>query len=149
MKVIRHPAVNSSTSLPSIIDSFFDDEPFFGNFLAPIRSTRTAAPAVNISETEKELRVTASVPGFAEKDLSVELDADALIIRGENSSSAEEKGENFHRREFSSAGFRREIALPKGLDLEQVKSSLADGVLSIALPKKEDGGRQKVKIESK
>jgi HSP20 family protein len=88
---------------------------------------------VEISETDKELRVTAELPGLEEKDIEVVLDDDVLILRGERRSETED-----HERQYSERFYGRfERRLPLGTEVEQdkVKAAFASGVLTVTLPK--------------
>ena len=52
------------------------------------------APEVDVSETSEEFIVKADIPGINEKDLSVTLSGDNLIIKGERKEEKEEKGKH-------------------------------------------------------
>jgi HSP20 family protein len=49
-------------------------------------------PSVDVSETDKEIHITAELPGLDEKDLDLSLSGNNLIIRGEKKAEKEEKG---------------------------------------------------------
>jgi HSP20 family molecular chaperone IbpA len=49
------------------------------------------APEVDITETGKEIRVSAELPGLEKKDVEVDVTADTLTIRGEKKEEREEK----------------------------------------------------------
>jgi len=53
-------------------------------------------PRMNVSETDAEVRITADLPGVAEKDVDVTLDDDILTIRGEKKLEKKEDKENYH-----------------------------------------------------
>jgi HSP20 family protein len=93
--------------------------------------------SMNVSETDKEIRVTAELPGVTEQDLDVRLDDDVLTIRGEKKFEETKGGEkeNFHFVERSYGTFQRSLRLPSSVDPEQVKANFQNGVLTITLPK--------------
>ncbi|WFT77569.1 Hsp20/alpha crystallin family protein [Methylobacterium sp. CB376] len=95
------------------------------------------AAHINVSETDKEIRVTAELPGVTDKDIDVSLDDNVLTIRGEKKFEQSQGGEkeNFHFVERSYGTFQRSLRLPFPVDPEQVKASFEHGVLTIALPK--------------
>jgi HSP20 family protein len=102
-------------------------------------------PAVNISESEKEYRVTAELPGMNEKDIELTLSPEALILKGEKKDEYEDKGSNYYRMERSFGSFHRSIPLPEGVNTEQVDANFHNGVLTVTLPKLPDhqrGGRK-------
>src|SRR4026208_2348732 len=72
------------------MDRMFDG--FFGSGLRQAQSTwHSLTPAVDVDENEKEIIVTAELPGVTEKDVEVGLAGDILTIQGEKHSQHEEK----------------------------------------------------------
>ena len=99
-----------------------------------------AAPAavdlkLDVSETEKEIKVRAELPGVDEKDIEVMLADDVLTIKGEKRVEEERKGGNHHVVERSYGSFARSLRLPAGIDKEQVHATFDKGVLTVTLPK--------------
>jgi HSP20 family protein len=97
--------------------------------------TALLAPQMNVSETDKEVRITAELPGVAEQDISVELNDDVLVIRGEKKDERKEDKENYHFVERSFGTFQRSLQLPFRVEPEQVQARFRNGVLSVTLPK--------------
>jgi HSP20 family protein len=91
--------------------------------------------SMNVSETEKELRITAELPGVTEQDIDISLDDDVLTIRGEKKFERTDDKENFHFVERSYGTFQRSLRLPFPADPEQVQASFENGVLTVTLPK--------------
>jgi HSP20 family protein len=102
---------------------------------------------VELSETDKELTVTAGLPGFTEKDVEIKVEPRRLFITGkrEEKSENKQKGQTVYS-ERSNEVFRT-IALPVEVDPDKVKATLSKGELEITMPKKEIG--KKVLIEAK
>lgn len=96
-------------------------------------------PRVNVSETDKELQVTAELPGVEEKDIEVTVSRDTLTIRGEKKSEIDEKkddkGRTFRRVERSYGSFERSMTLPFDVDTDKVQATFKNGVLTLTLPK--------------
>jgi HSP20 family protein len=92
-------------------------------------------PSVEISDGEKEIRVTAEVPGLDENDIEVLLDDGVLTLKGEKRSDTEDKDRQFSERFYG----RFERRVPLGYDVEEDKVSAAfkNGVLTVTLPKTE------------
>jgi HSP20 family protein len=136
------------------MNRLFDD--FFGDFpLAPRWSeTGLAAmefsPRVDVSETEKEVKVSAELPGLDEKEVSVELDESTLTIRGEKKEEKEDKGRNWYAREQSYGTFHRVIPLPASVHGEKATAKFKKGILTITVPKREEeqAKRKTIKIET-
>jgi len=110
-------------------------------------------PRVDVSETDKELRVTAELPGVEQKDLTVTLTGDVLTIKGEKRSESETKPSDnqatYHRIERSYGSFQRTMSVPYDIDPAKVDAKFKDGVLTVTLPKPVEIQRQSKKIEIK
>ncbi|WP_262272832.1 Hsp20/alpha crystallin family protein, partial [Microvirga yunnanensis] len=91
--------------------------------------------SMNVSETDKEIRVTAELPGVTEQDIDISLDDDVLTIRGEKKFERKDDKENFHFVERSYGTFQRSLRLPYAVDSEQIRASFENGVLTVTVPK--------------
>ena len=129
----------------SLIDSLFErmQRDFFGttlfNAMLPNRgagdSGETArVPRLSMRDTGESIELTAELPGIKPENVSVELEGDVLTIRGE----AEEHEERGDERMEHRACFYRQLALPEGVDPEQVHAAYENGRLTIQLPKRAD-----------
>ena len=98
-------------------------------------SVRVAAPAVDITESESEFKLSAELPGLSEKDISVSVSGDTLAIKGEKRKEREEKTKSYWLTERSYGEFQRSFVLPDGVDREKVAAAFANGVLTVTLPK--------------
>lgn len=123
----------------------FDD--FRG--MMPSRFMRRAFPKVDVQETEKEVIVTADVPGMDPNKISIEVEGDMLKMSGSTEEEKEEKGKNFFRKERSSRSFNRAIQLPSLVKDEGAKATTKNGTLRIVLQKMErsEGRGKKIPIE--
>lgn len=129
----QDPMMAIQNEMNRMFDRFFD-EPFG---LTRLSEQRFSAflPSVDVSETEKEIKVTAELPGMDEKDIEIRLDHDNLIISGEKKAENEEKGKNFHHVERSYGSFERVIPLAGEVDPEKIEAVFQKGVLNVTLPK--------------
>jgi len=125
------------------MNRLFDE--FFGRSFWPApfegfgESAGSFTPSVDIVETDKDIQVSAELPGMTEKDIEVSLSGDLLIISGEKKEEREEKDKNYHRIERSYGSFRRSVTLPAEVNGDKVTAGFKEGVLTIALPKVETG----------
>jgi HSP20 family protein len=92
-------------------------------------------PNVEVSDGEKEIRVTAEVPGLEEKDIEVLLEDGVLTLKGEKRSETEDKDRQFSERFYGH--FERRIPLGVEVEDDKVSASFKNGVLTVALPKTE------------
>ena len=132
----------------NLVDRFFrgfDIEPFgtggslSGDFM----------PRVDVRENDKEIKVTAELPGMDEKDIDVSLSHDSLTIRGEKRQETEDKGKDYYRSERSYGSFHRVVPLSAEVDEDKAEADFRKGVLKIRLPKTEAArsSRKKIKIK--
>ena len=104
-------------------------------------------PLVNISEDQDHVLVRAELPGVQAADLSITLQDNSLIIRGERQIPAEAKQVNYHRRERESGFFRRIVALPAQVRGDNVEAVCKDGILTIKLAKPEEVKPRKIEVK--
>ena len=107
----------------------------------------------NVSETDKEVCVTAELPGIDQKDIDVAVSGSRITIKGKKKSEKEEKGEEdgreFHRMERTSGSFERSLTLPFEIDGDAVQADFKDGVLTVTIPKPAEMMEKTKKIEIK
>ena len=108
--------------------------------------TSNWAPAVDIFETEKELVLSAEIPGIDEKDIEIKVEDNTLSLKGERKFEKETQEENYHRIERSYGSFYRAFTLPNSIDPEKIQATHENGVLKITMPKREERQPRKVKI---
>jgi HSP20 family protein len=114
----------------------------FDDFMAPLPGLlpyedmgASFTPRVDVEEDEKEVRVTAELPGMDAKDIDISIHRDVLTLRGEKSSEREEKKGQYHRIERSYGSFERQIPLGVEVVGEKAAAEYRNGVLTITLPK--------------
>lgn len=107
-------------------------------------------PAINVTDKETALEVTAELPGMEEKDIQVSLEENLLTIAGEKKEEKEEKKENgYYRMERHYGSFQRVVPLPAEVSTDKVEATFKKGVLHILLPKKPEAAAKTKKIEVK
>jgi len=106
-------------------------------------------PSVNVAETDKDVTITAELPGMEEQDIDVSLTNDVLTLKGEKKSESEDKGKNFYRSERHYGAFHREVQLPAEVESDKAEAKFKNGVLAITLPKSKTAQQQVKKIAVK
>ncbi len=131
------------------MDSMFDN--FFRGFeLEPFEGRiGTFAPRIDVSETDREITVSAELPGLDEKDIDVSLSDDMLTIKGEKKDEKEDKGKDYYRMERSYGSFSRTIPLPVEVQADKVDATFKKGVLTVTLPKSEQAVKAAKKVTIK
>ncbi|KKZ87333.1 molecular chaperone Hsp20 [Rhizobium phaseoli] len=135
-------------SLHREVNRLFDDVfRGFGSGLPPLRGASgfgAGWPSVEISDTDKAIKVTAEVPGLEEKDIEVLLDDGVLTLKGEKRSEMEDKEKQFSERYYGR--FERRIPLGFEVKEDQVEATFKNGVLTVSLPKTEKAQSQVKRI---
>ena len=126
--------------LPSIFNDFFDND-----WMVKANAT---APAINVVESDKDYKVEVAVPGMTKDDFNIHLGEDnELVISMEKKSENNEKdkeNKKYLRREFSYSKFQQSLYLPDNVDKDKISANVADGVLTIDLPKYSEEEKAKV-----
>jgi HSP20 family protein len=95
----------------------------------------TFTPAADVYETEKEFVVELDVPGYAEKELDVEVTDHTLVITGERKEETEKVEKTMRLHERLEATFERRFVLPAETDSEHLTAKYGKGVLTVHVPK--------------
>ena len=92
-------------------------------------------PHVELGETDKEIRVTAELPGLDEKDVDISIEEGVLTLRGEKRSEVDDKDRGYSERSYGR--FERRIGLPRGIQRDKASATFKNGVLTVTLPRSE------------
>lgn len=123
------PVRRNQTWLPSIFNDFFDNE--------WMEKTNATAPAINVTENDKEYNVEVAAPGMTKEDFNIHIDEEnnLVITMEKKNDKNEEDGKRYLRREFSYTKFQQAMILPEDVEKEKISASVINGVLDIHLPK--------------
>ena len=126
------PAKRNEGWLPEIFKDFFDN-----NWMLKANAT---APAINVSENDKDYKVEVAAPGMTKDDFKVTLgDDNNLLIEMEKKNEItdeDKKGRKILRREYSYSKFEQAILLPDNVEKDRISAKVENGVLTIEVPKK-------------
>lgn len=105
---------------------------FFGDdWMTPFKGVNI--PTTDVYIKDNRLKVEAHLPNFEQKDVSIQIEDDALIINAERHEKEEDKSKKYVVRESSSSFYRR-IALPERAAMDKIEARLEDGVLRVDIP---------------
>lgn len=147
MAIIRWEPFRDLVSSQDRFDRLFTETfpRFFEEGEAPMG---TWTPAVDIYESDHDLKIKAELPGVDPKDIEARVENGALYLKGERKFEKESKDENYHRVERSYGSFMRTFSLPASVDTEKVAAEYKDGVLTLTLPKKEEAKAKTIKVQA-
>jgi len=100
-----------------------------------LREGVTFTPRVDIQETDKELILTADLPGVRNEDVELRFEKGQLILNGRVKSDL--GGKQFVFREYEEGDFYRAFAIHESIDATKIEASCKLGVLTVHLPKVE------------
>lgn len=89
------------------------------------------SPSTKIESNDSEYDIFITLPGLKKDDLKISVEDDTLNVSYES----EIKEEDTKHRKINYSSFSRSFYLPPTVDIERIKSSLEDGILSIKVPK--------------
>jgi HSP20 family protein len=136
LSVRRGEELNPFLTLHREMNRLFDDV-FRGFDLAPFGTDRffdraMGWPNIEVSETDKDVKVMAELPGLEEKDVRVELANGVLSIKGEKRTETEDRDRLFSERHYGR--FERRIPV-EDVDEDKVSATFKNGVLTVSMPK--------------
>lgn len=127
------------------------DDFFRGFFVRPVEYG-LAAEASNIKldvrELDKSFLVHAEIPGIKKEDIHVTIDGPVVSITAERKQEKEVKeGEQIVRRERYFGKLARSFQLGQDIDDSKASAKFTDGVLELALPKKDATQSRRLSID--
>ncbi len=142
------PVAELHSRMNNLFNSFFDENRFWPELGR--NGKDSFMPCFEISETAKNIEITAEIPGVEEKDIDVSLDGGILTVKGEKKSEHDEKNKDYHITERSYGSFQRSFAMPEGIDSSKIDAKFKNGVLKISLPRTEESRKnvKKIKVSS-
>lgn len=137
-------------SLHKVWDTPFDllrdvDRAFGGRFNVDTDDL-TAKYPVDIHEDAEGLTVQAEMPGFTKEQVDISIDNGLLTISAQRDSAEKKEGKT-HLNERRFTRVRRQFTLPTTVDPNNVDATLADGVLTLRLLKKEEVKPRKITVK--
>lgn len=130
---------NEQRWIPSIFNDFFDNQ-----WMPRVNAT---APAINVIESENGYCIELAAPGMKREDFNIHLNEDndlVITMEKKNENKEDDKAKKYLRREFSYTKFQQTLILPDDVVRERISANVADGVLTIELPKRTSEDKAKV-----
>jgi HSP20 family protein len=154
MKAVTMYRPNTIQNALSDFDRYF--ESFFGDsFLAPAAGIFNHMPAVDIRETDKAYVLEMELPGYDEKNITVNIDGSNLSIASRQEETKETKkdkteddGGTYVLRERKLNSFSRSFKLPENADPEAVHASFRNGILCLEIQKRAESQKRAIQINA-
>ena len=134
----------TGTSLRDLIRTITEDVPLatFGE-----EGTGTGMVPVDISQTDSDIIVRASMPGFDKDDIDVQIHNGVLSIVAKHEEETETKEERYYRRERRVGSMSRRVALPGVVDEAEADAELKNGVLTLTIPLPKVAKPKQIKVK--
>lgn len=147
MALIKLPGKSYNTDavnpfVNTVFDNLFND-----SFISDRLVTRV--PAVNITESDRGFKIELAAPGLNKSDFKINVDKNVMSISVEKTEEKTDESNVYSKKEFSYTSFSRSFTLPDTVDYSNIDASYQDGVLAIAIGKKEEAIVAKRLIEVK
>ncbi|HEX7300837.1 MAG TPA: Hsp20/alpha crystallin family protein [Solirubrobacteraceae bacterium] len=101
-------------------------------------------PLVDIEETDDAWIVEAELPGVDRDDVSVEVRESELLVTGEI--KERERRGILRRRSRPTGRFEYRVTLPGAIEAEGVEATMANGVLTVRVPKSEQARPRRIEV---
>ena len=124
-----------------------DFEQLFESF--PRRTSGWTPAAADFFETDDAYTLQLDAPGFEAEDIDVNYEGGVLTVVGSHRTEREEEGRTYHVRERSYERFARSFSLPETVKADDIDAHVADGVLTVVLPKAADAKPKRISVKSK
>lgn len=102
-------------------------------------------PTTDIYETDTALTVVMEIPGVEKKDIEINLENDVLRVEGHIDFSKYEGFEPLYT-EYNVGHFARAFTLSRKIDQQRIDAEVADGVLTLTLPKAKEAQPRRIAI---
>ena len=113
----------------------------FGSLADAVQSWR---PLADLSETDDHYLLEVELPGVKRDDISIEVQGNELSISGEF--REKEKVGWFRSRTRRTGRFEYRAVLPQGINEDGINAELAEGVLTVTVPKSAAAKRRRIEI---
>lgn len=105
-------------------------------------------PSVDIFENKDQIVLEAELPGMNPEDVNISIENNVLTIHGERKFEKKDDKDNFHRVERSYGSFTRSFTLPPTVSSEGVDAVFENGILRLALAKREEAKPRRIEIKA-
>jgi len=104
-------------------------------------------PNFDVKETKDAYIFKADLPGVKEGDTEISVTGNRLTISGQRQEEKKDEGDQYYAYERSYGSFSRSFTLPEGVDVDQVRAELKDGVLNVVVPKRPEVQPKKIPLK--
>ncbi|MEM7027971.1 MAG: Hsp20/alpha crystallin family protein [Chloroflexota bacterium] len=151
--LVRTAPTHRAVAVNRAFNRFFNDE-----FFRPFASAPTWSNegwnnlALDVSESDDNLTITASLPGYNPDDVDISIHDGVVTIEGQVESKKEDEDTNsdskYYLRERRSGSFHRAVRLPVEVNADDAEANFENGVLTLTLPKAEELKPKRIAVQA-
>ncbi|MEU1571316.1 Hsp20/alpha crystallin family protein [Streptomyces collinus] len=150
---MTHPARHGRAGLPAALRELEDlrtrvdqlmHAAFPGGGTSPFGAAEPWAPLADIEDSEDAYLVELELPGVEKDQITVEVDEGELDIHGEIKEKEHAGVVRRHTRRIGQFDYR--TTLPPNSDTEHISADLTNGILTVRVPKSEQGKAHRIEI---
>jgi HSP20 family protein len=111
----------------------------------PTESAEAGFP-IEVSETDTDIEVKASLPGIRPEDVEITVANGVLSVKAQHKDVSEDKKRDYYRREIRYGALQRALSLPVSVDADKAEARFENGMLHLRLPKAEALRPKQIKV---
>ena len=146
MSIIRYDPLREA--MQQMRHHLFHHQPFEQPYEEAQGTAGSWSPLVDVFEDSEGITLKVELPEVDADDVDIQVEGNALTLRGERKLENVDKQEGYHRVERSYGSFARRFTLPTTVETANVTAQSRDGVLRIFLPKKAETKPRQVKVQA-
>jgi len=147
-QLVRWNPAREMMSLRQAMDRLFEDA-FVGGWSEQNGGKLIARLPIDAYSTDNEIIVKAAVPGVKPEDVEITVEGDTLNIKGQTEVETKEENTNYFFAERHHGEFSRALQLNVPVDMDAIKASFDNGILTVVLPKAEEVRPKIIKVQVK
>lgn len=122
------------SNLDNVFDNFKRE---FERSLASFPATmpKMSSMTCDVADQGNRYEIKVDMPGVKKDEINLNVFDNSLEISAQHKEEGEEKKKNYIRRERSQMSYYRTIPLPEKVLSDKAQAKLADGILSVTIPK--------------
>ena len=102
--------------------------------------------SIDLYEDDDNLYLKTFIPGIEPRDIDIDVSRDRIVLSGERLEKQNDDFDYFIQ-ELPWGKFKKQVSLPKEINIEKIKSSTKNGMLTLKLPKTDKDKMIKISLD--
>jgi HSP20 family protein len=104
-------------------------------------------PSFDVWETKDSYVFKADLPGFREQDITINVTNNRLTLSGKREAEQVHESDTLYVAERMAGMFTRTFTLPEGVNPDQIRADLKDGILTVTVPKTPEAQPKRISVQ--